>query len=428
MNKPLCAVYAPYETYSGYGSRSRDVIKALIELKKDEWEIKLIPCAWGNTPRNFIEDNPEWEFLNEYKMEGMQLPKQPDYWCQITIPSEFNNVGKFSFGITAGIESTVAPVNWVEGCQRMDLVLGSSQHTIDVLKSSKFQKIDERTKQPLGNIEWTKEGKVLLEGVRTDVYKPTKSNFNLDGIEESFAYLFTGQWLNGNLGEDRKNVGLLIKAFFETFKNKTKRPALILKTSSGGSSYMDRDRILAQIKAIKETVKAYKLPNIYLIHGDFTDEQMNDIYNHSKIKAMISLTKGEGFGRPLLEFSLTGKPVITTNWSGHIDFLKPEYSTLLPGELKNIHESAANQWLLKESKWFNIDYGAVGNVLVDCFKNYKNYQQKSIKQANYSKENFSWEKMKEKMGEYLNEFPTFAQPMELKLPKLNKLPKLEKVK
>ena len=96
---------------------------------------------------------------------------------------------------------------------------------------------------------------------------------------------------------------------------------------------------------------------------------MNELYNHPKVKAMINLTKGEGFGRPLLEFSLTKKPIITTNWSGHTDFLNPEFTTMLPGQLTNVHPSAANQWLLKESQWFSVDHQCkLVNVMKDIFE------------------------------------------------------------
>ena len=44
-----------------------------------------------------------------------------------------------------------------------------------------------------------------------------------------------------------------------------------------------------------------KCPNIYLVHGDFTDDEMNQLYNHPKVKVHVSFTHGEGFGRPLLE-------------------------------------------------------------------------------------------------------------------------------
>jgi hypothetical protein len=109
-------------------------------------------------------------------------------------------------------------------------------------------------------------------------------------------------------------MGYTIKSFLETFKNKPKgkRPALILKVQAGsGTSIMDREELLNRIDAIRKTVKG-DLPNIYLLHGEMSDAEMNELYNHGKVKAMISLTKGEGFGRPLLEFSLVNKPIIAS--------------------------------------------------------------------------------------------------------------------
>jgi glycosyltransferase involved in cell wall biosynthesis len=430
MSKNTCVIYAPVQTYSGYGARGRDVAKAIIELKKDEWDIKIIPCRWGNTPMNFIDENPEWEFLEGHFVQ--QLNQQPDIMIWVTVPNEFQQVGKYNIGITAGIESTIAPADWVEGCQRMDLVLGSSKHTIDVLRSSKFEKRDQNTNQTLGLIEWTKDSDILFEGARTDVYKPDSSPCKIDfNIKEDFAYLFCGHWIgNTPIGEDRKNITLLIKAFYETFKNKTKKPALILKTTQVGSSYMDRDELIKRIKAIRSTVNSTNLPNIYLLHGEFTDEEMNSLYNHSKVKAMVSLTKGEGFGRPLLEFSLTNKPIITTNWSGHVDFLNPEFTTLLPGQLTNIHPSAANNMLLQEAQWFSADMGHIGHYLKDMFENYKNYAEKAKRQGFQSRNKFSFEAMKEKLDSvFTAKIPEFPKQVQLQLPKLKKieLPKLKKV-
>jgi hypothetical protein len=236
--------------------------------------------------------------------------------------------------------------------------------------------------------------------------------------------------MQGALGEDRKNVGLLVKAFYETFKNKSKKPALILKTSTVGSSYMDRDELIKRIKMIKDTVKSTNLPNIYLLHGEFTDVEMNEIYNHSKVKAMVNLTKGEGFGRPLLEFSLTNKPIITTNWSGHTDYLNPEFVTLLSGTMAKVHPSAANNMLLAESEWFNVDYGQTGGYLKDVFENYKNYTDKAKRQGFQSRTNFSFEKMKEKLDMVFTiKIPEFPKQVQIQLPKLKKieLPKLKKI-
>jgi hypothetical protein len=429
MSKPIFVISCPIDTYSGYGARSRDIVKAIIELEK--YDVKILPQRWGATPFGFIQNHPEWEFLTKHILTSPQLPAQPEIWMQITVPNEFQPVGKFNIGCTAGIETTIAPAEWVEGCSRMNLILGSSTHTIEVLKSSKFEKRDQQTNQVVGAIEWKGDtGEVLFEGADVNTYKPVKSTFDLSDIKEDFAYLFVGHWMQGQLGEDRKNVGLLVKAFYETFKNKSKKPALILKTSQVGSSYMDRDELIKKIKAIRSTVKSNNVPNIYLLHGEFTNEEMNQIYNHPKVKAMVNLTKGEGFGRPLLEFSLVNKPIITTNWSGHIDYLNPEFVTLLPGTMTKVHPSAANNMLLADAEWFSVDTGHVGHYLKDVFENYKGYAEKAKRQGFQSRNRFSYEAMKEKLDMIFTiKIPEFPKQVQLQLPKLKKLglPEMKKI-
>jgi glycosyltransferase involved in cell wall biosynthesis len=430
--KPLFVISSPFDTYSGYGARSRDLIKAIIET--DKYTVRLLSQRWGATPFGFCKDNPEWAFLLDLTLSNNQLPKQPEIWAQVTIPSEFQPIGKYNIGFTAGIETTIAPADWVEGCNRMDLNIVSSEHSKQIFLNSAFEKRNRQTNALEGTIKLEKPIEVLFEGVNTDVYKVleknTNKNIDLSSIKEEFAYLFVGHWIAGDMGEDRKNVGLLVKAFYEIFKNKTKKPALILKTSQVGSSYVDREEILKKIKQIKETVNSKNLPNVYLLHGEFTDEEMNELYNNPKVKAMVNLTKGEGFGRPLLEFTLTKKPLITTGWSGHVDFLNPEFTNLIPGQLTNVHQSAANQWLIPESQWLSVDNGQAGFYIKDVFENYKNYTEKAKRQAFYSKTNFSWEKMKEKLDNLLDSsLPEFPKEVSLKLPTIKKieLPKKEKI-
>jgi glycosyltransferase involved in cell wall biosynthesis len=430
--KPLFVISCPFDTYSGYGARSRDLVKAIIETEK--YNVRLLSQCWGATPFGFCEDNPEWAFLKDLMLPNNQLPKQPELWAQITIPSEFHPVGKYNIGFTAGVETTIAPADWIEGMNRMDLNIVSSEHSKKVFQESLFEKRNKQTNDLEGTVKLEKPIEVLFEGVNLDTYKVleknTNKNIDLNSIKEDFAYLFVGHWINGDLGEDRKNVGLLIKAFYETFKNKTKKPALILKTSQVGSSYMDREEILNKIKKIKKTVNSTNLPNVYLLHGEFTDGEMNELYNNPKVKAMINLTKGEGFGRPLLEFTLTKKPLITTGWSGQIDFLNPEFTNLIGGQLAPVHPSAANQWLLAESQWFTPDHSQVGYFFKDVFENYKNYTEKAKRQAYYSKTNFSWEKMKEQLMISLEKYvPEFPSEVKLKLPSMKKieLPKLQKI-
>jgi len=434
--KPLFVISCPIDTYSGYGARSRDLVKALIQV--DKYDVKILPQRWGNTPWGFIEDHQDkWGFLKDYILQQPQMNKQPEIWAQVTIPNEFQPVGKFNIGFTAGIEATICAPDWIDGLNRMNVNFVSSEHSKKVFEESTFEQRDQNTQQVIRQIKLEKPVEVLFEGADLDIYKALESSIDsvktfdkLASIKEDFAYLFVGHWLNGDLGEDRKNVGLLIKAFYETFKNKMKKPALILKVSMGGTSYMDREEMLKRIAMIKKTVSSTNLPNIYLLHGEFTDEEMNLLYNHPKVKAMVSLTKGEGFGRPLLEFSLTKKPILTTGWSGHVDFLDSECTTLLSGDLTDIHASAANDWLLKDAKWFSPNHGEIGHYLKDIFEHYKKYVPLARSQAHKSKTNFSFDKMKELLGQRLDTLiPEFPKEVKLQLPKLKKieLPKLQKI-
>jgi len=425
--KNTFVISCPIDVYSGYSSRSRDLVKAIIEL--DKYDVKILSQKWGSCPFGFLDDHEEWAFLKDYIIPNLQT--QPDIWMQITVPNEFQPVGKYNIGVTAAIETTACDISWLEGCNRMDLTLASSNHSKTVLTNTAYNKVDDNTKQIIGQIRVEKPVEVLFEGVDIEKYCPLPKGskvINLSQIKEDFCYLFVGHWMQGEFGEDRKNVALLVKSFYETFKNKKKAPALILKTSQAGASYMDRREIMTKINTLRNTVKANRLPSVYLLHGELTDEEMNQLYNHPKVKAMTCFTKGEGFGRPLLEFSLTNKPIISTNWSGHIDFLDKEHTTLVSGEVKQIHSSAViPNMLIPESGWFAPNPAEIHHYYGDVFENYKKYQEKGKRQGYKSRTEFSYDKMKEKVGELFTTYiPKIAQQTQLNLPQLN-LPKLKKI-
>ena len=419
--KPVCIVSCPIDTFSGYGHRSRDFVRSLIEAKGEEWNIKILPQKWGNTPWGFLEATDP---LKSHYLAPGEHP-QPEVWIQITIPNEFQKQGKFNIGVTAGIESTVPPVDFIRGMNNMDLNLVSSQFTKEVFNRIQF---DEKDKQGnlINQIKVEKPIQVLFEGLDTGVYfkEPNKSGL-LDNIDESFCFLFTGHWLPGDFGEDRKNIATMIRTFLKTFKGRGSKPALLLKTSRVDYSLLDKEEILGHIRTLRNEFE-YKddLPNIYLLHGEFTNEELNKINNDPKIKAFVSFTKGEGFGRPLLEQAITGKPVITTNWSGHTDFIKSEFNVLLGGELKPIHKSAANQWLLQEAQWFNVNTDIASRALKDVYKNYKKYISNSRKQTQFLKSNFSQGEMTRVLKEHMDKIEIVTN-VPLQLPKLE-LPKLKK--
>ena len=433
MNKPVLLLVAPVTTTSGYGARSRDIAYSLI--KSDKYDVKIWGTRWGNTPMNALDpENPKHKLIIDRLLDNPQLPQQPDINIQITVPNEFQKFGKFNIGITAGIETTIAAAPWIEGCNRMDLVLVSSEHAKKVLSESKWYKHDEQTKQMVGEIALTTPIEVLFEGVDLDTYFKTDEihktvDDQLKQIPEQFCFLFVGHWLNGELGQDRKDVGMLIRTFLETFKNKQTRPALVLKTSQADFSPVDRNILVDKINKIYESTPGNNLPNVYVLHGDLSDSEMNSLYNHPKVKAHITFTKGEGYGRPLAEAALSQKVVVAPNYSGHLDFLKK--AVLLPGELRQIHQSAVwNDVLIAESQWFTVDYGYAMSLMKNIFENYKNYERDAKAQGTLIRKEFNLDKMYEKLINLLTErVPEFPKQVQLKLPQLKKieLPKLKKV-
>ena len=437
--KPFIVVQGPVATRSGYGNHTRDLVLSLI--KSDKYDIQIVSLPWGNTPTNALKsDNTDHKMILDC-IATQNINRQPDVFIQVSVPNEFQRLGKYNIGVTAGIETNQVSPEFIDGCNRMDLIITTSEHSKQGFIQCTYDKMDSKTNQKIGTLQLDKPVEVLFEGLDTAIYKHTTKihdsiNEQLSQVKENFAFLFVGHWLRGDLGHDRKDVGMLIKTFAETFKNKAShnKPALVLKTSHAGFSIMDRDEILKKIQILLEPYGT-KAPSVYLLHGDLTDEEMNSLYNHSKIKAMVSFTKGEGFGRPLLEFTATGKPVIASGWSGHIDFLK--HSILLPGDLADVHPSAADQFLLKGSKWFTVNYQYAMHVLKDVVENYKDYLQSAKQQSKYSIQNFNLEAMDTLFCQYVDKgLAGVPKQIELKLPALKKpaasaptitLPKLKKV-
>ena len=414
--KPTILFRGPVKTRSGYGSHSRDLLESLYQMNM--FDIKIDSCSWGSTPMTALEkDNLFHKWIESNivdKFEGL-----PDLYIQVTVPNEFRRFGKFNIGITAGIETTVAPKDWVDGCNRMDLIITTSNFSKDVLLSTVYDERDKNTNQLIKQYKIEKPIEVLFEGVDISIYNDViNKDFKLD-IKEEFAYLFVGHWLKGNIGQDRKDVGMLIKCFVESFKDEKDQPALVLKTSSANFSIKERENFIKRIKDIVGGIE--NPPSIYLLFGDLSNKEMNDLYNHPKIKSMVSITKGEGFGRPLLEFTMTGKPVIASNWSGHKDFLSVDKSIMVGGKLTEVDESAVDNFIIKGSKWFTANYNEVAEVLKLVKNDYSKFSIKSKSLKEENKNNFSLGRMTEKFKSILTPFVVIPQQTKLILPKLNKV-------
>lgn len=430
MSKPICVLQAPCWTRSGYGDWALSVAKSLLRYGK--FDLHIAPTVWGACSKKNLDsevNDPEGKELLNRVIKG-PLPRQPEVFIQMTIPNEFSAPAKFNIGMTAGIETTVPRPEWIEGLNRMDVNFVTSKHAYDVFAFANYAK-----KNPDGSVEELKVKKpmeVLFWGADTKKYYKTDEKVasleeSLSAIPESFAYLFVGQWTAGNIRADRKNIGFLIKTFLETFKNTDNPPCLILKTSGAQICIMDKYDCINKINDVTNMVKGSlppgtRLPNVYLLHGELEDAEMNALYNHEKVKVHVSFTHGEGFGHPLLLATLSGKPLLAPHWSGHLDFLNPAYTKYFEGKINPIPDEAINDWFVKDARWFDVDFDEAAIKMKYYFQNYNDTLANAEKLRAENAEKFSLQAMDKLLHSYLDKYvPKFATEEAIKLPTLKKL-------
>jgi glycosyltransferase involved in cell wall biosynthesis len=428
--KPTLVFQGPIFTRSGYGDHCRDLMKSL--RKMDKYDIKIIPLRWGSTPQNQVDGESEF---GRWMLERVitEVGEKPDVFIQVSVANEFEPKGHYSIGITAGVETTICPKDFIDGSNKMDLIIVPSHFTKQNIGGTVYQQKDNATDQIVGEIKVTKPIEVLFEGVDTEIFSKGSGTDVLANVKEDFNFLIVGHWLKGDLGQDRKDIGMAIKTFATVFQYlpKDKRPGLIVKTSHAGFSVIDREATREKLEGVLKTY-GDKCPSIYLLHGDMEETDMSNLYHHPKVKAMISFTKGEGYGRPMAEFTLTGKPIIASGWSGQMDFLPPDNAVLLEGNLTPVHESAADQFCMKEAQWFTANYSNAANKIYDVYNKYDSYLDKSKGLRENTLKNFTLDKMNEKFEQILNTYvkeqpklvpfnmPT-VNSTKMQIPKLNKI-------
>jgi hypothetical protein len=310
MKKKLL-VTGPALTASGYGEQSRFALRAL-RSREDLFDIYLTPTSWGQC--GWIhEDNEERAWIDSIIMKTVQYTQvsnnQPQYdmSLQVTIPNEWKKMAPINIGYTAGIETSKISPHWINPSNQMDKIIVVSSFAKKGFENGVYTATDQATGQQVPNYKVN----TPIEVVNYASRKIERVELDLN-LTTDFNFLVVAQ------AGPRKNLANTIKWFVEEFKNDN--VGLICKTHLGGSSQIDREAITNNLKQILEQHKDRKC-KVYLLHGDMSEGEMTSLYTHPKVKALVSLSHGEGFGLPLFEAAGLGLPVITTEWSGHTDFM-----------------------------------------------------------------------------------------------------------
>ncbi len=358
-------VRGPVLSQSGYGEQSRFALRAL-RSREDLFDIYIQPINWGQTGWIW-EENEFREWIDERILETQLLMQKrllhPDISLQITIPNEFERLCPINIGYTAGIETTmVAPV-WLQKGNEMDKILVVSNHA----KESYINTVAQATNQQTGQtFPYKLETPIEVVWENT----PTAPVEDIEGFvpRHDFNFLCVSQ-----MGP-RKNLHNTIRWFVEEFVDQD--VGLVIKTNTKNNSRIDFEHTERAIKSILGPYPDRKC-SVSLLHGDLSEGQMRALYEHDKIKAMVNISHGEGFGLPLFEAARSGLPIIATGWSGQIDFLRhdgKDYFLNVTHELKNVQPEVVWENVIDaNSQWAYADQGSYKMNLRKMYKKHRKF-------------------------------------------------------
>lgn len=391
----------PALSRSGYGEHTRFALRAL-RANPDLYDIYLIPVGWGKTGWIFDDDEErKWidEVINKtavYQHSGGQY----DISLQVTIPGEWEKLAPINVGATAGTETNKISPEWVRRSNLMDKIIVISDHTKSAFDKSAYEAQDTQTGATIPNYRCL----TPVEVVNYPVKEVEPEQLQLE-LEYGFNFLVVAQW------GVRKNIENTISWFMEEFQND--EVGLVLKLNTMNNCIMDRNLTINKLHELVLSKKQNKdiKCKIYLLHGDLTEGQMTSLYQNDKIKALINLAHGEGFGLPIFEAVYNGLPVISPAWGGQVDFLyapkkdkkKPNkeprmrpFFAMVDYVLKPIQPEAV--WadvLIQDSMWCFPHKGSYKNKLRSVYKEHGRYRKQAKELKRYIEEKLSNEKQKQ---------------------------------
>jgi hypothetical protein len=325
----------PAITQSGYGVHSRQVARWL--LQRDDIDVRFTLTPWGDTSW-LINKSDHDGLINQIMKRSVGPDHKADVSIQLQLPNEWDpKLCEKNIGITAAVETDVANPEWVECANKMSTIVVPSQHSLNSLTAAGTLKVPTE---------------IIPESFCNAILKDNITEIDLSEVKTSFNFLLFAQMTGNNPFNDRKNLMFTIKWLCETFSN-DEDVGIIVKTNAGRGTKIDKNIVFNTLTSLLKEVRfKSKNPSVYLIHGEMKDKEVASLYKHPKIKALVSLTRGEGYGLPILEAAASGLPVIATGWSGHMDFMQHTKFINVEYNIIPVHHSRIDDKIfMKGSKW-----------------------------------------------------------------------------
>jgi len=370
--KKKVLIRGPILTASGYGEHARMVYRAL-KSEPDIFDIFIHPLPWGQTSWLW-EDNQERrdidELINKTQLY-IQQNGQFDIAVLVTIPNEWERVAPITIGVTAGIETSKVSAQWLlKANQVVDKIIVPSEFSAEIFKKTTYKAQDQFGKE----VQLKLEKPIEVSGYPVKKFD-SLPNLNLN-LDYDFNFLCVAQ------AGPRKNLEKTIDYFYKTFKDK--KVGLVLKISKANNCTRDKIFCMDMLKVLQNQYPD-ALCKIYLLHGFMTDAEMHALYVEPKIKCLLSLTHGEGFGLPLFEAAYSGLPIISP------DFLfieengkKKAFFAKVEFDLKTIQQEAVWEGLLeKDSMWaYPKEFSACAKMM-EVYKDHGRFKGQAKKLKEY---------------------------------------------